>query len=243
MKIPNLSLLGILGFLILTSTSSAFAGPDSADLVDKSNQSCGDKALRDPPVGYIFIERSEFADINAFPLDLLADARAEFRAGNPSVAALDIRSAAKFMKIQAGGDPENRQLEETASNLENLSKKVSRQEIKSLAALDSELAKSANAEAEHHYLHATAAWARHMSRNVGADLTSAVKAVQRSAEWSGRKIVLGENDIISESEKLSKKLVAGGEWTSDEVGKGLASLGTEISLLGKKLEPSAKDTK
>jgi hypothetical protein len=82
-----------------------------------------------------------------------------------------------------------------------------------------------------------------MAKNVGADLTAAVNATEKSAEWSGQKISAGGEKAIQATKSLSQKIVSGGKWTADEVGKGIASLGSEINRLGQKIEPTGKSVK
>lgn len=192
---------------------------------------------------YVFIEQTEFADINTLPLDFLTEARVEFQNNNLAAAGQDIRVAARLIRIQAMSNPESLGLNEAAARLDFLGHSVAKGEVKSLALLDTELTKSAQAEAKHHYFRASQSWARHMTKNVGLDLTAATKSLKRSAEWSGEKIVGGKNDVVAETEKLSDKMLAGGKWTSAEVGKGLKSLGDQINEWGKEIAPSGKSVK
>ena len=240
MKFLNMIKLSVLGFALLGPQNS-FAATDLPK--NEMQAACDCAGKQDFCFGYIFIEPTELALLNNRPIDLLASARSEFRDQKYSEASRDIYTASQLMKVQASGHLRGSRLMETANNLDIVSQRVAEHEIKTSANLDYELTRAAHDEAEHFNLHATELWAHHMSQNVAADLTAAVKATERSAEWSGEKISNSGKKVMDDSKKISQRLVADGKWTSDEVGKSIASLGAEINRLGKKMEQSEKTMK
>ena len=173
-------------------------------------------------------------------MELLADARNEFRNNDKSRAAQDIHTAAEIMKVQAQGNVKESKLLQTSRNLETVSKNVSRDLVKSLENLDIDLSQAARDEAQHHYLQAAEAWTHHMVLNVGDDLKAGVHATENASDWSGRKISSAGVGALNDTKALSQKLVSGGKWTEGEVGKGIATLGKEIDRLGKDMEPEKK---
>ena len=229
MKILNFVIIYTFGFTATLHAQAAI------------QQECTYKDQMD--AGYVFIEPEEMNELNSRPLDLLADARTQYRNNQTQQAAVDIHIAAELIKIQASGKLKGSHLQETAHRLESLSQRVAKNEIITLATFDYELTQAARDEAEHHSLHAAESWTRHMTRNVGADLIAAVHATEQAADWSGQKISSGSEKVLAASKTLSQKIVAGGKWTADEVGKGIASLGTEINRLGKKIEPTEQRVK
>jgi HEPN domain-containing protein len=201
------------------------------------------ESLLQPPDGYNYIEQSELEGLYTQPLDLLSDARQEFKDNKYALAARDIHSAAQLMKVQALVEVKGSHIRETANNLQELSQRVADNEIKSISTLNFELTRAARDEAEYHHLHAAESWAHHMYKNIATDLRAAVNATEKSAEWSGEKLSEGGKKVMAATEALSQKLVSKGKSSEAEIGKGISSLGNEISKLGKEIEPSGKNTK
>jgi hypothetical protein len=223
---------------IAASSGVAFAAARSNIKTESSCKSAGQQAA---PEGFVYIERKQMTELNSLPLDLLADARRDFRDDRYARAAQDIHTASLLMRIQSKGNVKKGRLEQTADRLENLSERVAQDQIKTPAILDEELTQAAEAEAEHHYFRATDEWAKRMTSDVGTDLAASVNAVEKVTEWSGAKIVRSGDDAVTTAESISKKIATGGKWTEDEIGKGIVSLGTELDVIGKKIEPRAKE--
>jgi hypothetical protein len=240
MKFVNLttiSIFGLFSFVTMKSDSGALAYAAAQGTV----ADCKNEEALEPPNGYVFVDQTELSDLNAMPLNLLSDARREFGEGDKSLAAQDLHLAAQLMTIQYEGGSRASHLDQTAKNLDRLSQEVSKNTVKSVGAFDVELTQAAKQTAQHHYLHATEAWSHHMVRNVGADLSSANKALERAAEWSGYKIARVGDSVAGTTESLSKKMLSGGKWTAEEVKKALDSVGTKISAIGKKPEEKTSE--
>lgn len=243
MKLLNLEILSILGLFSVVGLSPSICASASAAVSGEAVTDCKDGASLEPPDGFVFVDQTELKDLNAMPLNLLSDARREFGDGDKNLAAQDLHLAAQLMTIQYEGGSRSSHLNQTAKDLDKLSQEVAKNTVKSIAALDLELSRAAKETAEHHYVHATEAWSHRMVKNVGADLSAADRAIDRAADWSGYKIARGGDVVVETTETLSKKLMSGGKWTEDEVSKGLASLGTKISALGKNSDDKGSERK
>ena len=58
--------------------------------------------------------------------------------------------------------------------------------------------------------------------------------------WSGHNFEKGEVIVIKDIHTVAGKLLEGKKWTSEEVSKGIKSIGNEISKFGKETEPKNK---
>jgi hypothetical protein len=186
------------------------------------------------------VNESEIEGLYEQPLNLLSDARQMFKRGEHADAAQDINTAAMLMKVQAIGEPKGSHLRETSDNLRALSQRVAKNEIKSQAALDSDLVRAARDEAEYHRIHATEAEPHHMYKNVGTDLKEAVNAVEKSAEWSGHKISDRSEKVMTATKEISRKIKSGEKQTATEIHHGIASLETEIGHLDKEAKEDSR---
>jgi hypothetical protein len=190
-----------------------------------------DQVWVQPPDGYYLVNEEEMEGLYEQPLNLLSDARQKFKEGNVADAAQDINAASLLMKVQAMAEPKGSHIRETANNLHELSKRVAKNEIKTISTLNYELTRAARDEAEYHRVHAAEASVHHLYKNVSTDLKEAVAAVEKSIEWSGQKISDDGEKVMTSTKEISRKIKAGEKQTAEEIRHSIASLETEIGRL------------
>jgi hypothetical protein len=64
--------------------------------------------------------------------------------------------------------------------------------------------------------------------------------MEQAAKWSGHKLETSTVEVIKSTRIVAGKLIEGVGWVPEEVGKGITAIGSEISKLGKKIEPKKK---
>jgi hypothetical protein len=157
-------------------------------------------------------------------------------------AAAEIRNAAKLLKQEAEKATTDGKKALTASvnELEKLAKDVEKGTVTSDKKLKDAFARAEHALAKHHYLNASEQWAKKDTKETGYALKSAAQHEEQAAKWAGHEMEKGTVEVLDGTRTIAGKLIEGTGWVPEEVGKGITAIGSEISKLGKKIEPKKK---
>jgi len=157
-------------------------------------------------------------------------------------AASEIRKGAGFLKQKAktASKDSKKGLRASVQELEKLAKDVERGGVTSEEQLKDTFARSYDALSNYEYQRASESWAKKRTREAGQALTNAAQDIEQAAKWSGREVEAGTTDIIQYARMVGGKLVKGGDWTADEVEKGIKGISNAISKFGEKIESKDK---
>jgi hypothetical protein len=157
-------------------------------------------------------------------------------------AAAEIRNAAELLNQEAEKATIEGKKALTASinELEKLAKDVEKGTVTSEKKLKDAFARAEHALAKYHYLNASEQWAKKETKETGHALKSAAQHVEQAAKWAGHEMETGTVDVIKGTRTVAGKLIEGAGWVPEEVGKSITAIGSEISKLGKKIEPKKK---
>ncbi len=157
-------------------------------------------------------------------------------------AAAEIRNAAELLKQEAkkATIAGKKTLTASINELEKLAKDVEKGTVTSEKKLKDAFARAEHALAKHHYLNASERWAKKETKETGHALKSAAQHVEQAAKWSGHEMEKGTAEVLDKTRTIAGKLIEGIGWVPEEVGKGITAIGSEISKLGKKIEPKKK---
>ena len=149
--------------------------------------------------------------------------------------------AAYFLKLQKRGE-ENRSEAFKASQeaLAKLANRVENGMVESVEELDRTFAQAFHALSKYHYLKAAEFWAKKETVQAGQELEAAGAYLERGAKQAGKKVESGVEAVIKDTRLLSGKMIHGAGWVSEEVEKGIKSLGVEIDRLGEKVKTRKK---
>jgi hypothetical protein len=145
-------------------------------------------------------------------------------------AAAEIRKATAFLKLEAARATGEGKKGITASvdELEKLASDVEKGTVKSAEDMDKAFARAHHALAVHHHMQASEAWAKKETSETGHALKAAASHLEKASAWGGHKIEAAVAKVIETGRDVGEKLIQGGRWTADEVGKALKDLGEKI---------------
>ena len=154
-------------------------------------------------------------------------------------AASEIRKGAGFlrMKVKEASKDGKEGLKASVQELEQLARDVEKGGVTSEEKLKDAFARSYEALANHHYLKASESWAKKKTKETGEALTAAVRYLEETARWSGRKLESGTVEVVTYVRTVGGKLIKGTGYGAEEVSKGIKEIGRELSTLVKKTEP------
>ena len=205
----------------------------------------GTDKTQDPPKapqGYIVVEEDVAIVLADEHEHYFKKAHEAFLKKNYMTAAADIRKAVGFLKLDAAAaDSEGRKaLSDTVNELEKLAKDTEKGKVTSAKVLEQAFSHADYALAKAQHSKATESWAKKMTKETGHALKNAAIHLENAAKWAGHKFETGAVDVIKGARRVAGKLIEGVGWVPEEVGKGITAIGTEISKLGKKIEPNKK---
>jgi hypothetical protein len=154
-------------------------------------------------------------------------------------AANDLRHAAEIVRraIDDAVDVPKVLLEESARELERLSRDVAYGTVDSVKALDHAFARTQHALATHYHEVASKSLGTNELSRAGHALGASVKAFGHAIEWSGEKLEEGVKLTIDSALLLSGKLIEGTGFVAKEAGELVADLGNEIEKFGIMVDP------
>jgi hypothetical protein len=154
-------------------------------------------------------------------------------------AASEIRKAAELMKQESEKATEEgkKGLMASANELEKLAEDVEKGTVTSEKKMKDVFAKAEQALANYHYLKASEQWTKKEAKETGNALKNAALHLEHAAKWAGHEMEKGTVEVLDGTRTIAGKLIKGTGWVPEEVGKGITAIGSEISKLGKKIEP------
>jgi len=205
----------------------------------------GTDKTQDPPKapqGYIVVEEDVAVVLADEHQHYFKKAHEAFLTKNYKTAAADIRKAIGFLKLDAGAaDSEGRKaLADSVNELEKIAIDTESGKVDSVKVLEQAFSRADYALAKAQHSKATESWAKKMTKETGHALKNAAIHLENAAKWAGHKFETGAVDVIKGARRVAGKLIEGVGWVPEEVGKGITAIGTEISKLGKKIEPNKK---
>jgi hypothetical protein len=226
-------------FIALFTTSVVFAATVIAG--DKN----GVKARKTPPdapKGWIALEEDFWIPLAHAPGTYFHRAHEEFLKKDYALAAVDLREAAAYVRLQARRStyPEHSNaLYAAANRLSNLAREVQRKELKSAAWLDREFARAHYALAEHDYVMARESWNKKQPYATGCNLDAAAFNLESGYSWTNQEMGSAGFDAVADANALADELIAGEpknyavSATLDAVHNAIDSLSTVVDKLPK----------
>jgi len=197
-----------------------------------------DKAARaDMDRRWLITDVATWYPVSAEPQRHFTDAVADYARKDYKTSAADIRKAAGYLRIEANRTTgkAKQELENSAARLDKLATSVGNGVVKAEQSMATEFAKANHALALEHRSKAIESWARKEYGKAGYELKASAQALESAAGWAGKEAAVGASGTVKATRNLGDKLVAGSNWTRDEVSKGFESLGNSIRALGNKL--------
>lgn len=158
-------------------------------------------------------------------------------------AAAEIREAARLVDREAKSatGEGKKALLDSGKELEKLAGDVEKGTVKSVESLDHAFARVDHDLARHHYLRASASWAKRAAEDTGHELEAAAGALEHGAAWSGREAEKAVRATVRDTRLIAGKLIEGTGWVPAEVGKGIEKVGDGVERLGRWVEPRRKE--
>jgi hypothetical protein len=220
------------GTLLLLLLAAPWGGRSGAEV----------KAAPSAQEGWVFIDEGLSSALVDEPAHHFHGAREALAKGDPETAALEIRKAAAYIRIEAsravpGAKPA---LDAAVAELEGLAKTLGRGQAVPAFALDEAFARAHQSLAQHHYLKAAQFRSEGRTEKVWHDLQAATVHLEGGLEWAGQEIAAGARRAAEEARQLGERARGGARWTEDEVGRAVEALGLEIEKLGKQIRQAPR---
>jgi hypothetical protein len=157
-------------------------------------------------------------------------------------AAIDIRKATSYLRLEAGRATggAKQELDSSIAQLDSLAASVEKGAVKDEQTMTKAFARADHALALEHRSKAAESWVRKEYDKAGYELKAAAHGLESAAGWVGGEAKAGASATVANTRALGDKLAAGGAWTRDEVTKGFESLGNGINALGQKIGGTKK---
>jgi hypothetical protein len=191
---------------------------------------------KEAPKGHVIIQeetlRGLFGDANRhmhFAVD-------DFGKGDSKNAALEVRAAATYVKIEsarATGD-EKKKLEEIVTKLDKAAVDLEKGNVKDEGTLKNLFAWSNYILAEHHIVKAKEAVAQENHEAAAYDLKSAIHYLEEGLAWGGHTVEKGTAAVIKDGKTLVEKVEKGGKATKGDFTSLIDRLGKEVEAFGAK---------
>jgi hypothetical protein len=224
---------------VALKASMAADAIDSGKLKSKADlDKVMDKAARaDMERRWVVTDVATWYPVTDEPQRHFTDAVADYAKKDYKAAAADIRKGVSYMRLEtarASGDA-RRELHSSIMQLDKLADAVAKGAVKDRQTMASDFARANHALALAHRANAAQSWARKEYDKTGYELKAAAHGMQSAAGWLGTEASTGASATVAATEAVGDKLVAGANWTRDEVGKGFEALGKGINALGQKI--------
>ncbi len=169
----------------------------------------------------------------------LGMARQSFLTVDLGAAAKRLRKAAANLRNTSHQADETikPQLNRSAEELDSLSHRVEKGEVKSVEELDQPSARALHRLSRHHYLMAQRSWLHKQRERTGKQLRAAADNLEHAAQLSRQEVRTATQAVVKDVRLTSGKLVEGVGYGVDEVGKALESLGQQVESVGNGMEP------
>lgn len=169
-------------------------------------------------------------------------ARADVAKKEPKAAAIEVRKAASYLRLEAarasgevkkGLENANAELDRTAALLDQGALGTEKDLERTFAGADHALAMA-------HRSRAAESWARKAYRQTGYELKAAAHGLESAAAWTGTEAKGAAAAAAADARAIGGKLASGGVWAKDEVAKGFASLGNGLDKLAQAIGSKSK---
>ena len=187
--------------------------------------------------GWVYIDEGLSSALVDEPAHHFHGAREALLKREPSTAALELRKAAAYMKIEASRavGAARPALDPAVAELERLAADLDAGKVVTAGALNAAVARAHQALAEHHYLKAAQFRSEGRTEKVWHDLQAATAHLENALAWAGEKLSAREERAADRARELGERAKQGAQWTEDEVGRAIQALGLEIERLGGQL--------
>jgi len=195
------------------------------------------KAARVGTEGWVFIDEGLSNALVDEPAHHFHGAREALLKRDPATAALELRKAAAYTKIESSRavGVARPALEKAVAEAERLASALAAGKTVTPDQLNAAVARAHQALAEHHYLKASQFRTRGETGKVWHDLQAATVHLENALAWAGEKVPASEESAAEQARKLGERAKHGASWTEDEVGRAIEALGLEIEKLGTQL--------
>lgn len=148
----------------------------------------------------------------------------------------ELRAAGEYLgKAGASAPAEAKEgLEASAKEMRTLAEDVEKGTVTDLKRIDEASARAYHALANEKFVTATEAWTRKDTKATGRAFKGAADDLEDGATAAGRDAGDASKDVAKGARELAGKLVQGGGWTSEEVGRGMDAFGKEVANLGRR---------
>jgi hypothetical protein len=171
------------------------------------------------------------------PQHNFTNAAAAYARKDYKIASADIRKAAGYMRLEAGGatGEAKRELDSSVEQLGVLATSIEKGTAKAEQSMAMEFAKADDALALEHRSKAAESWARKDYGKTGYELKVAAHGLESAASWVSKEAAASASVTVADTRALGDKFASGATWTRDEVVKVLESLSNGIETLGRKI--------
>jgi hypothetical protein len=202
-----------------------------------------DKAARaDMERRWLVTDVTTWYPVSEEPQRHFTDAVAAYARKDYKAAAIDIRKATSYLRLEAGRATggAKQELDSSIAQLDTLAATVEKGAVKDEQTMTKAFARADHALALEHRSKAAESWVRKEYEKAGYELKAAAHGLESAASWAGREEKADASATVADIRALGDKLAAGGAWTRDEVTKAFESLGNGINALGQKLGSTKK---
>jgi hypothetical protein len=203
----------------------------------KTTQAAEPKDTKDMD-GYVVVEEDVICALADAPQDFFKKAHASFLKKSHKPAAVEIRKATAFMRLEASrATTEGKKLLNISiKELDQLAIDAEKDAVKEASSLNQAFAQAEHALAQHHYLKAMECKAMGAGPKIGHALTTSAMCVEHALDWSGNKVGVDTKEALKKAATLGDNLMTGTQWVAKEGGMAIDAVGVEIAKLGKLIE-------
>jgi hypothetical protein len=201
------------------------------------------KTPPDAPKGWIVLEEDFWTPLTHEPGTYFHRAHEEFLKKDYDLAAIDLRQAAAYLRLQARRSTyteHSSALYAAANRLSNLAASVEKKDVKSPGQLDREFARAHCALAEHDYTMAKESWNKKRPYTTGYNLNAAAFNLESGYSWAYQETGTAGFDAMADANALADELIAG-EPKNYEVSATLDAVHNAIQSLSMVVDQLPKD--
>ena len=229
---------------LLTVTNTTAAGPPEDASKQTANPRTAEEIVPGLPLdGSVIIDESLWLSLIGEPGRHMTEAFELFTNDNLPDAAKSIRTAASFLYIASDNALEgpNVMVQKAAVALDELHRRVAKDEVKSGDELKSVFSRAHLAMSRHHAAKAAGSITKKKWALAGNYLSSSANHLQRASYWSGNELRADTKRTLTDAKQTAGRLVEDGGKSVEKAGKLIETLGKRIERLGKSLAEPARD--
>ncbi|MGD1092049.1 MAG: hypothetical protein ABSB35_08660 [Bryobacteraceae bacterium] len=148
----------------------------------------------------------------------------------------ELRAAGEYLGKAGASAPAAAKegLEASAKEMRTLAEGVEKGTVTDVKRIDEASARGYHALANEKFVTATEAWTKTDTKATGRALKGAADDLEDGATAAGKDAGDASKDVAKRTREIAGKLVQGGGWTSEEVGRGIDAFGRELANLGRR---------